>query len=455
MWRARSDAALLASLGNGPPAAFVLGGASALALGVVRSLGRRGIPTVALSVTPGPWSWSRYCAFHAAAESEPDLLDRLMRVGRRLTQRAVIVATGDAEVLFLSRHRGELARSYEFVLPQPALVELLSDKRSQYRYAASIGVPIPRTYCPDGAGDVARIARAIRFPCVVKPARPEVWRDQRGRAGLGRWMKAIQVETPDELRAVCECMRGRGVDPLVQERIGGDESRLYSVYACLDRSSEPLAICVIQKRRQWPPLYGSGSYSVSCRQDRAVELALALLRRIGYQGVANLEFKQDPEDGELKLIEVNARCGERVALAVAAGVDIPYITYRDVLREPALPRPPYRTGVTWINALNDCAALVCHYRRTERLGFWRWARVALAAESHAFHAWDDPMPCLENLLRVGRRDAVPFWLHMLGRRLGGAAGPVPRPPKPASAADAPAEGQGAGSVAPVRAQTGP
>ena len=101
----------------------------------------------------------------------------------------------------------------------------------------------------------------------------------------------------DARRAARQCANacaGAEWTPLIQERIGGDESRLYSVYACLDRSSEPLATCVIQKRRQWPPLYGSGSYSVSCRQDRAVELALALLRRIGYQGVANLEFKQRP-----------------------------------------------------------------------------------------------------------------------------------------------------------------
>jgi predicted ATP-grasp superfamily ATP-dependent carboligase len=428
----RWDADLLAGPGHGPPAAFVLGGASAQALGFVRSLGRRGILTVALGVRPGPWVWSRYCAFRAAADSEPELLDRLTRLGRRMTRRAVIVATGDSEVLFLSRNRDSLGAAYDFVLPRPSVVELLSDKRSQYRYAAGIGIPIPRTYYPDGPADVPGIARAVRFPCVVKPARSHAWRHQRPRVGLGRWAKAMQVENPGELRAVCERMHERGVSLLVQERVEGAESRLYSVYAYLDRSSEPLAACVIQKRRQWPPLYGSGSYSVSCRQERALELAWAILRPMGYQGVANVEFKQDPEDGELKLIEINPRCGERVALAVAAGVDIPYIAYRDALREPALPPPASATGVTWINALNDCAAVVSHYRRTERLGLWRWVRSALAAGSHAFHAWDDPMPCLENVVRVVGREAVPFGLHVLARAVGAPEARLPaRPAEPA------------------------
>jgi hypothetical protein len=184
----RWDADLLAGPGHGPPAAFVLGGASAQALGFVRSLGRRGILTVALGVRPGPWVWSRYCAFRAAADSEPELLDRLTRLGRRMTRRAVIVATGDSEVLFLSRNRDSLGAAYDFVLPRPSVVELLSDKRSQYRYAAGIGIPIPRTYYPDGPADVPGIARAVRFPCVVKPAHSHAG-DTSGResdSGAGR-----------------------------------------------------------------------------------------------------------------------------------------------------------------------------------------------------------------------------------------------------------------------------
>jgi predicted ATP-grasp superfamily ATP-dependent carboligase len=224
--------------------------------------------------------------------------------------------------------------------------------------------------------------------------------------------------------------------PLVQERIEGDESRLYSVYVYLDRRSEPRATCVVRKVRQWPPLYGSGSYSVSCREDRAVALALTLLQGWGYQGVANVEFKQDPRDGAFKLIEVNARGGERIALALAAGVDLPYVAYRDILGEPAPAARTYEPGVSWISALNDCAAVLSHYRQAERLSWWRWGWSALTARSHAYFAWDDPLPFLGHLVKAARRHAVPFlrsWASGDGR----ARGRVPPLPSAARVAAVP------------------
>jgi predicted ATP-grasp superfamily ATP-dependent carboligase len=128
-----------------------------------------------------------------------------------------------------------------------------------------------------------------------------------------------------------------------------------------------------------------------------------------------VELKQDPADGELKLIEVNPRCGERVSLAIAAGSDVPYVAYRDALGDPPLPGRAHEIGVTWINTLNDCAAVLSHYRRAERLTWRRWVRSAVSAGSHAYLAVDDPVPCLENLLRIGRRETVPFIRHLRSR----------------------------------------
>jgi predicted ATP-grasp superfamily ATP-dependent carboligase len=369
---------------------------------------------VALGVGRRPWGWSRHRTAHDLAGSEPALLARLIGIGRRLLRRGVLFATGDAEVLFLSRHRDELGRHYDFVLPPAAVVESLADKAFQYQFAAGSGIGVPPTYVPESSEDVEKIVDVARFPCVVKPARAAAWRARKPLDGEWRWAKVVETRTPEELRAICAWMRAHDFEPLIQERIEGDEARLYSVYAYLDRDSRPLATCVIQKRRQWPPLYGSGSYSVTCRQDRAVELALTLLGRIGYQGPANVEFKLDPDDGELKLMEVNCRFGERIGLAMAAGVDVPYVAYRDSLGEPIVPAGVFEPGVTWINSLNDGAAFVSHYRPVERLTFPQWLRDVLTARSHAYFAWDDPMPAVENLVRTARRHAVPFW-RMLRR----------------------------------------
>jgi D-aspartate ligase len=380
-----------------PPPAIILGDVSPHSLGFVRSLGRRGIPTLIVTAGRAPLCRSRYCWRYHAIAGESDRLAFLRRVGSLLDRPAPLVATSDGDLLFLSRHREELSAHFRFRLPPAELLERLANKKSQYQYMETLGVPLPPTYYPRDSDDVARLALAIRFPCIVKPAYSHLWRERRERTRDWRSVKAVQIDGAAQLREVYDQASRYGVELLVQERIPGPDTRLYSLYAYFDGRSQPLAWCVIQKRRQWPPVYGSGSFSVTCRQERVVDLGLALLGTIGYQGVANVEFKQDPRDGDVKLIEVNARGGERMALATAAGVDIPHIAYRDLIGEAPSRLDSYGLGVTWVNTLTDLAAFHAYYRGIEGSSWRRWLGEVLAADSHAFLARDDPWPVLAQL----------------------------------------------------------
>jgi D-aspartate ligase len=337
---------------------------------------------------------------------ETALVELLRRLGRRIVCNGALIPTGDREVLFLSRNRNELENYFYFVLPRADVLERLANKKTQYQYATNIGIPMPQTHYPKSQDDLLRIAANIQFPCVIKPAYSHIWRDERRGVGGWRWLKAVQVDTPEQLRTAYEQMNGSGVELVVQERIEGADSRLYSFYVYLDRNSDPLALCVIQKLRQWPPEYGSGSYSVTCRRDEIVEIGLKLLRALGYVGIANLEFKHDANDGAFKLIEVNARAGERIALASAAGVDIPYIAYRDIMGEPTAAFRSYEIGVKWVNFVNDSLGFFLYYRKTDRLSMWRWMWSVLEVRSHAYFAWDDPLPFLGHLFKATKQIAL-------------------------------------------------
>jgi predicted ATP-grasp superfamily ATP-dependent carboligase len=59
-----------------------------------------------------------------------------------------------------------------------------------------------------------------------------------------------------------------------------------------------------------------------------VERAVALLRAIGWYGLAEVEFMEDPTTGEALLFEVNPRFWASIQLAVACGVDFPYLLYQ-------------------------------------------------------------------------------------------------------------------------------
>jgi predicted ATP-grasp superfamily ATP-dependent carboligase len=169
---------------------------------------------------------------------------------------------------------------------------------------------------------------------------------------------------------------------------------------------------------------------VSCRQDDVLELGLKLLQGSGYRGLASVEFKRDPRDDVFKLIEVYVRSGTQIALALAAGVDLPYIAYRDAVGEHPIAVDTYRLGLTWVDSIPDLAASMAG-PTAERAGWLAWARSAMRANSHAYFAFDDPGPSVLHAWGTART-AMSLLPRLLGRS---ARGPGPAPTKTARPPD--------------------
>ena len=201
-------------------------------------------------------------------------------------------AADDDHVLFVSKNRSHLNRYFNFVLAEDSVLEDLVNKKLQYQYADSIGVPIPVTYYQESSGDIEEIAKDVGYPCVIKPIHSHLWQRYRRSAGLDGCVKLIQVDSPEQLLRSYQEMASSGVELMVEESIQGGDDRLYSLYTYLDRDSAPLATFVMRKLRQWPALYGNGSYDTSDHNTEVVDLGLKLLRRVGYRGVAGIEFKK-------------------------------------------------------------------------------------------------------------------------------------------------------------------
>lgn len=374
-----------------PPPVFILGHGNSHTLGFVRSLGKRGIPVIVASIEQSIRLHSRYCfeAFHIRGESS--LLTFIGELGENMPNKGVMIPTSDAEVLFMARNRSHISRYFFFSLPDIHMLEMLANKRTQYEFAADLGIPIPQTFFLKSPHDILKIADKIEYPCIIKPAYSYVWRNYRNRVDMKGWHKLAEVSSPKELHNAYYNMTDAGVDLLIQECIPGDDTQLYSLYIYLNQDTEPLTTIVIRKKRQWPPLYGSGSSSVTCINEDVVALGLKLLQNANYHGLANLEFKLDSRDGEYKLIEINVRCGERVRLAVDAGVDIPYIAYKDMLGKAVTPVNTYHKGMHWMNLGNDFGAFL-YYRKIGKVRFGQWMRSVLTSQSRAYFSWDDPIP---------------------------------------------------------------
>jgi len=398
------------------PAGVVLGlGQNGLA--TVRALARNGVPVVAIdSNLERPAARTRLCEKIRCPEfarGGAGLVGTLMELGAALPHGGVLFPSGDLNLRTISDHRDALARHYRFALPDPATVRLALDKRAFYEFAERAGFAIPRTWRLDAA-NLAAVARQVQYPVIVKPSLRDIgWRESE-RGGH----KLYEVGSAEALVAAFERLRAVSPELLVQESIPGPESELVFSLTYLDDDLEPLAMFTGRKLRQYRPRFGTSSMAVSAWMPEVAETSLAILRAMRYRGYASVEFKRDPRDGVLKVIEVTGRTWYPHGLATRCGVNLPYLAYRSLVGLPVERPAGFVEGVKWIDEDRDPRAAVESYRAGE-LALGEWIRSYRGRRTYALAAKDDPGPIVFLGLAMAR--AAVRRLARRARRQGAAA----------------------------------
>ena len=377
-----------ASRDRGPRPAIVLG-QSTTGLSYVRSLQRRGVATLLLTDRGWPGLHSRYglTLELPGIVEEPDVwLETLVSVAERLNRRPVLLVAFDHAVLFVGEHAEELERRYDFLIPPLETSAAIVDKHRQYELAAAAGIPIPRTFVPGSGEEAVGLANDISYPCLLKPFVGY------GVADHFDGRKNAVVRDAARLRSEFDRLAAAAVPCLVQEIIPGGDDAFYGYLSFWGRDGEELAWITKQKLRQEPALFGDGTYQRTVDVPRVAELSRRFLQTLGYVGVASAEFKYDGRDDTYRLIEVNPRAVSGNELAVAAGIDLPYLSYV-YLVQGAVPAWEQRWDVHWINELRDLETLL-RETPTRRAAAREWVRSLRHAEAFALGAWDDPAPLL-------------------------------------------------------------
>src|SRR5271170_3804398 len=78
---------------------------------------RLGVPSLYSRFTQSRLQWDDF------SQDTEKLLDALLRFGQAQEQRPVLFYEEDAQLLFVSRHREQLAQAFRFVIADAALVE--------------------------------------------------------------------------------------------------------------------------------------------------------------------------------------------------------------------------------------------------------------------------------------------------------------------------------------------
>jgi D-aspartate ligase len=341
---ARLDAAEIAAKADGRdlPAAIVCN-AHITGLAVARSLAKRGVPVIAIDREPHGVALASNAIVAAAICSDPiaseaAFIEDIRAIGRHLEQPAVLFGCMDEWVLALSAHRDALESSFVFPFAADATVRSILDKSVLYREARVAGIPIPRTVDTREVSESFALAE-IGVPAVLKPAAKRPFYDAFGQ-------NLFTPQSEPEFRALRA--KGERFGMLAQEVLPATGNDYVTVGVALAPGGDVLGSFVGQRLEISPAGFGTTCLARALDQPVLERHAVAILQRLGYHGIAEVEFLRDPRDQEFKLLDINTRPWKWVGLPIASGVELPWLVYREALgfeREPV----ERRSDITWVS----------------------------------------------------------------------------------------------------------
>ncbi len=236
---------------------------------------------------------------------------------------------------------------FALVLPGEAALQASLDKWETTRAATAAGVPSPRSWNVHSKPELLAAAVEYRFPCVMKPVAAHHWRKE-GNWRLVGGRKAIGVSSLEELIAEYDNISRAESRVLIQEMIPGGDECLWIAACYLNRQGKFVAGFTAQKLIQVPEGFGTGCMVQTVLRPDLLKTAAGLLEKIGFSGIAEVEFKYDGLTGEYKLIEINPRPWDQHSLGNACGVDLIHIAYCDLTDQPQPPLRQQTAGERWI-----------------------------------------------------------------------------------------------------------
>ncbi|MEV8511762.1 hypothetical protein [Dactylosporangium sp. NPDC051484] len=390
-------------------------------LGVVRSLGRLGVPVYVITEDRlTPIALSRYVAGRfvwpdSAWHETGRLVENLCAIGRSLGRPAVAVATDDEAAVLLAEHADTLGEY--FLLPRvtPSLPRRLASKRGLFELCAANDVPTPHTVFPTSREDLLRFADELTFPVVAKNVAP--WTRLRSPAVPTTTVVSSGRELLDRFAGLDDLS---GV--LLQEYIPHEQAEDWFVHAYCDEGSATAPSFVGRKAYAWPPGRGCTADARAERNQALSDLTERFCKEVGYRGVNDLDWRYDRRDGRFKLVDFNPRVGAQFRFGQTEdGVDVVRALHL-AMTGRTVPAGDQDYSRRLIVENLYAPARVLH-----RLARLPAAPPSSAPQVRSHGAWleasgRDPLPVLAMVLRFGGQ-AVAAVLRGVYRRVRRLAGP--------------------------------
>ena len=191
-------------------------------LGVIRSLGQKGIKVIGIDFKKDIGWYSRYvkplkCPH--PLQQEKKFIDWIKLTFSGNTQKYPVFLTSDDFLISFSRNREVFANYFLFNLANHSLLEHISNKYSQFQLASTAGIELPATWLINIPSDLDRLPTSIQYPVFIKGQDVNSWRKE-----ISGSIKGFLVKDYPALLDKVKEIVAKNVPVILQEVIQGPDT---------------------------------------------------------------------------------------------------------------------------------------------------------------------------------------------------------------------------------------
>jgi len=369
------------------------------ALGVLRTLAKRGVPTQVVDAGPNIIMRSRwYRPAERTLPESPDSRALAAFLDSLELPRAVLMPCSDQWALAVAGLPDETGRRFPASISSRDVIEQFADKDRFRALVDRLGIPRPRTIPLRTPADLANATDDELASGFLKPTESALHNRRFGTKGFFVHSREQAAHLVDEANAA-------GITFMLQEWIPGNMSKTFLIDGFVDRHGTIVSMVARRRVRMDPPRLANTCTDVTIPLSdvsACIEPLRALLADVDYRGIFNIEFKFDERDRQFKVIEINPRPFWLVGHIARAGLDLPWMSYLDAQELPVPAPPPYQIGRYGRYEIPDAAAVFRAWsggHRPEGPVLAPWLR-----GDRALFWWRDPLPAVADVSQIlGRR----------------------------------------------------
>jgi predicted ATP-grasp superfamily ATP-dependent carboligase len=385
---------------------LLLDGYSTRTLACVRSLGKKNVAFAVGGETRWDMSLlSRYAkekfVYTSPKRDTQQFVQEINQFSRRF-QADCVFPTSEAAIMACNQYRHELACTP--IIPRQQEIDSIFSKANTLKIAESVGVAVPKTVhiYRENAGILDTLA--MSFPVVVKSESSEVMLSTRAATS----QKTFYASSQAELISECKARLAKGQSILLQEFIDGYGMGISGIFS----QGHPVALIGHRRLRESNPMGGPSALAEAVPLDpQLLASTTAMFEKIGFTGPAMAEYKVDRRTGTAYLMEINGRLWGSVLLALAAGLDLPYLYWKILNGMDITPAETgYRAGTIGRYIIGDTKCLLMCLKG--KPAHWPGAMATRGAALRAYLksfvdrrtselilSTDDPLPFLGRLIQ--------------------------------------------------------